>query len=273
DEFQLPRFVVVNRMDRDTASFTRSLDSIQRLLGRMCVPIQLPLGEERGFRGIADLVQMKAYTFQTDGSGKFSEGAIPEAIAGQAQEYREKLVEAVAESDEKLMEKFFESGSLSDEEIITGLKKQVAEGKIYPVLYTSATTNMGIQPLLNAILNLLPDAVASGTVKGKDLHGKEIQRKIADNESFSAFVFKTFSDPFTGRVSLFRVYSGTATTEIQPYNANKGITERFGAIVLLQGKTPVVVPRVLAGDIVAVAKLKETQTGDTLCDKAHPIMY
>jgi elongation factor G len=273
EEFQLPRLVVVNRMDRDTASFARSLDSIQQSLGRMCVPIQIPLGEERGFKGIADLVQMKAYTFQTDGSGKFSEGSIPDAIAGQAQEYREKLVEAVAESDEKLMEKFFESGSLSDEEVVSGLKKQVAEGKIYPVLYTSGTTNVGIQPLLNAILNLLPDAVARGTVKGKDLHGKEVQRKMADNELFSAFVFKTFSDPFTGRISLFRVYSGTATTEIQPYNANKGTTERLGAIVLLQGKTQVAVPRVLAGDIAAVAKLKETQTGDTLCDKAHPMMY
>src|SRR5262249_37308327 len=144
---------------------------------------------------------------------------------------------------------------------------------IYPILYTSGTSNIGIQPLLNAILNLLPDAVARGSVKGKDLQGKEIERKLSDSESFSAFVFKTYSDPFAGRISLFRVYSGTATTEVQPYNANKGVTERFGSIVLLQGKTQVGVQRVHAGDIAAVAKLKETQTGDTLCDKAHPIMY
>lgn len=273
EEFQLPRLVVVNRMDRDTASFERSLQSIQQSLGRMCVPIQIPLGEERGFKGVADLIQMKAFTYQPDGSGKFSEGSIPADIENRAKEYREKLVEAVAESDEKLMDKFFESGSLTDEEVVSGLKKQVAEGKIYPVLYTSATTNIGIQPLLNSILSLLPDAVTRGVVKGKDLQGKEIQRKIADSEPFSAFVFKTFSDPFTGRVSLFRVYSGTATTEVQPYNANKGTTERLGAVVLLQGKTQVVVPRVQAGDIAAVAKLKETQTGDTLCDKAHPISY
>jgi len=171
------------------------------------------------------------------------------------------------------MEKFFDSGSLSDEDIVTGLKKQVMEGKIYPVLYTSANTNVGIQPLLNAILNLLPDAVARGTVTGKDLQGKEVQRKMSDAEPFSAFVFKTFSDPFTGRVSLFRVYSGTVSTELQPYNAMKGTTERFGSIVLLQGKTQVTVPRVHAGDIASVAKLKDTQTGDTLCDKAHPIVY
>src|SRR5215475_8037248 len=125
------------------------------------------------------------------------------------------------------MEKFFDSGSLSDEDMVTGLKKQVMEGKIYPVLYTSAVTNVGIQPLLNAILNLLPDAVARGTVTGKDAQGKEIQRKMADGEPFSAFVFKTFSDPFTGRVSLFRVYSGIATTEVQPYNVNKSVSERF----------------------------------------------
>jgi elongation factor G len=273
DEFQLPRLVVVNRMDRDTASFERSLESIHQSLGRMCVPIQIPLGAEKGFKGIADLIQMKAFVYQTDGSGKFTEGEIPADSSGRANEYREKLIEAVAESDEKLMEKFFETGSLSNEEVIAGLKKQVGEGKIYPVLYTSAIGNIGIQPLLNSILNLLPDATARGTVAGKDPHGKDVQRKIADNELFSAFVFKTFSDPFTGRISLFRVYSGTLTTELQPYNTNKGSTERFGSIVLSQGKTQVAVPKLLAGDIGAVAKLKDTQTGDTLCDKAHLITY
>src|SRR5262249_12605063 len=227
----------------------------------------------RAFKGVVDLIQMKAFTYQTDASGKFTEGAIPADAAGRAQEYREKLVEAVAESDEKLMEKFFDTGSLSDEDMVAGLKKQVSEGKIYPVLYTSAVANIGIHPLLNAILSLLPDAVLRGAVTGKDVQGKETQRKISDTEPFSAFVFKTFSDPFTGRVSLFRVYSGIATTEVQPYNPNKGISERFGSIVILQGKTQVAVPRVHAGDIASVAKLKDTQTGDTLCDKAHSIVY
>ena len=273
DEFQLPRFVVINRMDRDTASFDRSLESVQQTLGRMCVPIQVPIGEEKGFKGVADLISMKAYVYQTDGSGKFTETDIPADVAGRANEYREKLVEAVAESDEKLMEKFFDSGSLTNDEVVAGLKKQVADGKIYPVLYTSAIGNIGIQPLLNAIVNFLPDATAGGSVTGKDTHDKDVQRKLADNEPFSAFVFKTFSDPFTGRISLFRVYSGTLTTELQPYNPNKGVTERFGSIVLLQGKTQVGVPKLHAGDIAAVAKLKETQTGDTLSDKAHPITY
>ncbi len=273
DEFGLPRLVVVNRMDRDTASFERSLESIQQTLGRMCVPIQVPLGEEKAFKGVADLIQMKAYVYQTDGSGKLTETDIPGDSAARANEYREKLVEAVAESDEKLMEKFFDSGSLTNDDLIAGLRKQIMDGKIYPVLYTSATGNMGVQPLLNAIVNFLPDAAARRTVTGKDMQGKEIQRKIADNEPFSAFVFKTFSDPFTGRISLFRVYSGTLTTEVQPFNPNKSVTERLGSIVLLQGKTQVSLPKLHAGDIGAVAKLKETQTGDTLCDKAHLIAY
>src|SRR4051812_42132778 len=142
DEFQLPRLVVVNRMDRDTASFERSLDSIQQTLHRLCVPIQIPIGAERGFKGVVDLIQMKAFVYQTDGSGKFTEAAIPAEVADRAQEYREKLVEAVAESDETLMEKFFDSGSLSDEEMVSGLRKQVSEGKLYPILYTSATGNI-----------------------------------------------------------------------------------------------------------------------------------
>ena len=273
DEFQLPRLVVVNRMDRDTASFERSLESIQQRLGRMCVPIQIPLGEEKGFKGVADLIQMKAYVYQPDGSGKFTETDIPADASGRANEYREKLVESVAESDEKLMEKFFETGSLSNEDVIAGLKKQVSAGKIYPILYTSATGNIGIQPLLNSILNLLPDATAQGSVTGKDTHGKDVQRKIADSEPFSAFVPKSSPDPYTDPIPLFPDYSGTLTNEFQPYNTNKGVTERFGSIVLLQGKTQVAVPKLHAGDIAAVAKLKETQSGDTLCDKAHLITY
>lgn len=273
EEFQLPRLVVVNRMDRDTASFERSFESIQQGLGRMCVPIQIPLGEEKAFKGVADLIQNKAYVYGTDGSGKFTESDIPAGFADRAKEYREKLIEAVAESDEKLMERFFDSGTLSDEDVIAGLKKQVTEGKIYPVLYASATGNIAIQPLLNTILSLLPDPVTREIVTGKDSHGNDIQRKMSDSEPFSAFVFKTFSDPFTGRISLFRVYSGTLTAEFQPYNVNKSVTERFGSIVLLQGKTQITVPKLHAGDIAAVAKLKETQTGDTLADKAHQITY
>jgi elongation factor G len=273
EEFGLARLIVVNRMDRDTASFERSLESIQQLLGRTCVPIQVPVGEERKFKGVVDLVAMKAFTSTGDGSAKFTEGPIPADVEGRAKEYREKLVEAVAESDEKLMEKFFDSGTLSDEELLSGLTKQVAEGKIYPIVYTSGTGNIGIPQLLNTIVTYLPDATARGTVTGKDAKGNDIERKIADSEPFSAFVFKTYSDPFTGRVSLYRVYSGVMTADVHPYNVNKSVAERFAQIATMQGKTLVQVPKLHAGDIGAVAKLKETATGETLTDKVHEITY
>ena len=273
DEFALPRMIVVNRMDRETASFERSIESIQQRLGRTCIPIQIPIGAEKKFRGIVDLIQMKAYVFAPDGTGKTMESGVPDDIAVVVSEYREKLVEAVAESDEKLMEKFFDSGTLSNDELVAGLKAQVSAGKLCPVLYTAATANMGIPQLLNAIVSYLPDAVSRGTVTGKDSHGDDIERKISDNEPFSAFVFKTFSDPFTGRISLFRIYSGMLTTETQPYSVTKGVGERFGQIATMQGKTLVPVTRLHAGDIGAAPKLKETVTGDTLSDKTHQITY
>ena len=273
DEFGLPRMILINRMDRETASFERSIESIQQRLGRTCVPIQVPIGAEKKFKGVVDLIQKKAFVFAADGTGKFMESAIPDDIAVVAEEYREKLIEAVAESDEKLMEKFFDSGTLPDEDIVAGLRKQVSEGKIYPVLFSSATANIGIAQLLNAIVNYLPDAVSRGTVTGKDSRGADVERKIADSEPFSAFVFKTFSDPFTGRISLFRIYSGVLTAETQPFSVTKGVTERFGQIATLQGKTLVTTTKLHAGDIGAAPKLKETVTGDTLSDKTHQITY
>jgi elongation factor G len=273
EEFGLARMVVVNRMDRETANFERSLESIQQLLGRMCAPIQIPIGAEKTFKGVVDLVSMKAYIAAGDGSAKFTEAAIPADVEGRAKEYRDKLVESVAESDEKLMEKFFDTGTLTDDELISGLKKQVADGKLYPVVYTSATANIGVPQLLNTIVNYMPDAVSRGTVTGKNAQGAEITRKIADSEAYSAFVFKTFSDPFTGRVSLFRVYSGVLTADTHSYNVNKSVAERFAQIATMQGKSLVQVPKLHAGDIGAVAKLKDTVTGDTLTEKGHEITY
>jgi elongation factor G len=273
EEFGLPRMVVVNRMDRDTASFERSLESIQQLLGRMCVPIQIPIGQEKGFKGVVDLVSMKAYVSSGSGTGKFTESAVPPELEGRAKEYRDKLVESVAETDETLMEKFFDSGTLSDEELVSGLKRQITEGKLYPVVYASATENIGIAQLLNTIVSYVPDAVSRGAVTGKNLQGAEIERKIADSEPFSAFVFKTFSDPFTGRISLFRVYSGVLTSNTHPYNVNKSTAERFAQVATMQGKTLVQAPELHAGDIGAVAKLKDTVTGHTLTEKGSEITY
>jgi elongation factor G len=225
------------------------------------------------FKGVVDLVLMKAFVFAADGSGKSMESAIPDDIAVLAQEYRDKLVEAVAESDEKLMEKFFDTGTLSSDELVAGLRKQIGEKAIFPILFAASTANIGIAPILNAIVSYLPDAVSRGTVTGKDSQGKEVTRKIADSEPFSAFVFKTFSDPFSGRISLFRIYSGTLSADTQPYNAARSVAERFGQIASMQGKTLVTVPKLHAGDIGSAPKLKETMTGDTLSDKMHQISY
>ena len=273
EEFDVPRFVLVNRVDRERASFELSLSSIQSGLGRTCVPVQIPLGTESGFHGVADLVRMKAHLYEADGSGKFSEADIPDEYAGLANEHREKLIEIVAESDDALMEKFFEEGSLSDEDLIAGLKAQVRNRSIYPVLYSTGTGNIGVSSLLDALVDLAPDPMYRETTKGKDSGGNETERPISDSEPFSAYVFKTISDPFTGRISLFRVCSGTLTSEVQPYNVNRESTERIGHVILLRGKETVQVPKVHAGDIAAVAKFKDTHTGDTLADKSKPITY
>ena len=273
EEFDVPRFVLVNRVDRERASFEESLSSIQSGLGRTCVPVQTPLGTESGFHGVADLIRMKAHLYEADGSGKFSEADIPDEYAGLANEHREKLIEIVAESDDALMEKFFEEGSLSDEELIAGLKAQVRNRSIYPVLYSAGTGNIGVSSLLDALVDLAPDPMYRETTKGKDSGGSETERPIADSEPFSAYVFKTISDPFTGRISLFKVYSGTLTSEVQPYNVNRESTERIGHVILLRGKETVQVLKVHAGDIAAVAKFKDTHTGDTLADKSKPITY
>ena len=273
DEFEVPRFVLITRVDRERATFEQFLNSVQSGFGRACVPIQIPLGTEGNFRGVVDLVRMKAHVYATDGSGNFSEADIPEEYAELANEHREKLIELVAESDDALMEKFFEEGSLSDDEVIAGLNAQVRNRAIYPVLYSSGTGNIGVSSLLNAIVDIAPDPTYQVKVQGKDPGGGETERSISDDAPFSAYVFKTISDPFTGRISIFKVYSGTLTPEVQPHNVNRESTERIGHIILLQGKESVQVPKVHAGDIAAVAKFKDTHTGDTLADAAKPIIY
>lgn len=272
EEFGVPCFVLINRVDRERASFEESLESVQEGLGRTAVPIQIPMGIAADFRGVVDLIRMKAHSY--DGiSGQPSLGEVPADFKGQAEEYREKLIELVAESNDDLMEKFFEEGTLSDDELIAGLKEQVAQRAIFPVLYMAGTKSVGVASLLDALIDFAPDPTFRGRMPGKDPSGAEIQRSVADDEPFSAYVFKTISDPFTGRISLFKVYSGTLTDQTQPYNVKRESTERIGHIVLMQGKEAVQVKQVHAGDIAAVAKFKDVHTGDTLTDKASPILY
>jgi elongation factor G len=274
EEYGLTRLVVVNRMDRENASFERAFENIQAAFGRAAVPLAVPVGEGKAFRGVVDLVSGKAQVYGDDGSGKFQLTEVPaelqEAVAG----WREKLVEMVAESNEELMEEFFEKGTLSQEQLASGLRRAVATGKVFPVMPASSILNVGVHAILDAIVDLLPSPADRGEAKGTDpVTKEEATRKPAADAPLSAFVFKTLVDPHAGRITLFRVYSGTLKSDSVVHNVTRDAAERAGSLLLLQGKAQTQVPEIQAGDIGAVAKLKDTQTGDTLADKASPIVY
>ena len=263
DELAMPRLVVLNRVDRERASLERSLESLRTVFGRTIIPIQLPIGEEKHFKGVVDLVAMKAYTFA---DGKPAETAVPADAQGAAQTAREALIEMVAEADDALMEKFFDAGTLTQDELVGGLKRGVAAGRIFPLLLTSATANVGIQPLLDAIVAYAPSP-AERPLRAKSAEGDDIEIATRDSGPACAFVWKTVADPFAGRITLFRVISGSLKADTTVHNATKDTQERLGHLTAVQGKTHTNVPEVKAGDIGAVAKLKETQTSDVIGDK------
>src|SRR4051794_39016349 len=273
DEFHLPRLVIINKMDRERASASRALDALQKKFGKNVVPIQVPMGEEKDFTGVIDLVAMKAIKYATDGSGKFETIDIPAEHKAEADNWREKLIEKVAEGDDTLMERFCEQGGLSQEELLDGLKREVAHHQIFPVVFGSASHNIGGHGILDAFVNLLPSPEELKTFDGTDRKGEKITFDRRPEAFPAALVFKTFSDPFSGRVSLFRVYSGTFKSDTAYWNTTKDHEERVGKLQVLQGKQQVAVPELKAGDIGAVAKLKDTATGDTLSAKDHPIVF
>ncbi|HEV7243207.1 MAG TPA: elongation factor G [Thermoanaerobaculia bacterium] len=273
EEFALPRVVIVNKLDRERSSFSRTLDALQKKFGKNVVPIQLPIGDEKDFKGIIDLVSMKAYIYNTDGSGKYDTTDIPADLKSDADEWREKLIEKVAEGDDSLMEKFFEQGGLSQEDLHDGLKREVAHHQIYPVLLSSASHNIGGHALLDAIVSLLPSPEEVKTIDGKNAKGEKVTFDRRPEAFPGALVFKTFSDPFSGRVSLFRVYTGTLQSDHAYWNTSRDHEERIGKLQVLQGKQQFPVPELRAGDIGAVAKLKDTYTGDTIAAKDHQIVF
>lgn len=268
----LPRLVVLSKLERDRASLERTLDALHTTFGRGVVPIQMPIGEEKDFTGVVDLVGMKAYTYAPDGSGTVTEGDVPAGLAEKAKEARDALVEMVAEADDSLMEKFFEAGTLTHEELVRGLKTAVNTGKVFPLVCTSGMANIGIQPLLDAVMAYLPSA-AERTVKALDKSGAELEFTVGDGGPAAAFVWKTIADPFAGRINLFRVLKGSVKADSTIVNLTKDSTERLGHIAVMQGKTTADVPEIKAGDLGAVAKLKDTQTNDTLGDKDSPIRF
>jgi elongation factor G len=273
-EYGLPRLIVVNRMDRERAGFERTLESLTRAFGRSVAPLVLPLGEEKDFVGVADLLKGKADVYTDDQSGKFQQVDVPERVKEMAQAARDKLVEAVAETDEKLMETFFDKGTLEEADLVRGLHEAVRAGKLFPVLPASSLRNIGMHPLLDACVDLLPSAFERGEALGADPGSKATTaRTPSASAPTSALVFKTIADPHAGRISVFRVYSGSVKADGTLQNVGRDTAERFGSVFLLQGKQQITVAEIQAGDLGGVAKLKETQTGDTLADKAAPIVY
>ncbi|HEU4935816.1 MAG TPA: elongation factor G [Vicinamibacterales bacterium] len=268
NDLEVPRIVVLNRLDRERASVDRALESLHTLFGRAVVPVQLPIGEEKTFRGVIDLIGMKAWTFATDGSGKPTEGAIPADLEGAAQAAREALIEMVAEADDALMEKFFEAGTLTQDELLAGLKRGIAASRVFPVLCASAIANVGAQPLLDALVSYVPSPAESPLKAKKAKSDDEIRVEAKSDGPTAAFIWKTVADPFAGRISMFRVVSGTLKSDSTVHNVTKDLSERLGHLVLLQGKTQTAVPEIKAGDIGAVAKLKESLTNELLADKS-----
>ncbi|MCX6558077.1 MAG: GTP-binding protein, partial [Candidatus Aminicenantes bacterium] len=266
-ESQRAAIFVVNKMAREMADFDKALDSLAAAFGNNVVAVQIPIGKGADFSGLVDIIAMKAYQFGTDDKGESKEIPIPEALKEEASLRREALLEKIAENDEKLMDKYFASGSLTVEEIQQGLKSALLLRNIFPVLVCDALANRGVQQLLDFIVafspapsDFAPTAAKNGTALKADASGP-----------FAALVFKTISDPFTGKVSLIRVFSGTFKPDTFYFNSSKDVEERIAGLFLQQGKAQESAGEVKAGDIVAVAKLKETQTGDSLSSKADKI--
>ena len=272
---KMPRVVICTRMDRERADFTRVMESLTSTFGRTVVPVQLPIGSEKSFTGVIDLVKMKAYTYEMGGNGRAKVGDIPADMAEQAKAAHEALVELVAEGDDSLMEEFFNTGTIAEEHIIAGLHNAIREDKIFPVLFASGLGNMGTDEVLDFVADYLPTAVERGTVTGvaTEGDGEPPARKLNDDEPLSLFAFKTVSDVFSGRITFFKVFSGILKNDATVQNFTRNTSEKFAHLSIMQGKQAVAVQDLHAGDIGAVAKLKETLTGDSLGDKAAPIEF
>ncbi len=276
EEYKTPRLIVVNRMDRDRANAERVLESLINAFGRNVIPIELPIGSEKNLTGVVDLVRMKAYAYELGGNGKGKETEIPASMRAQVQESHEQLVELVAEGDDKLMEEFFEKGTIPEEDLIPALHNAIREDRLFPVIFSSGLGNIGADRVMDFIIDYTPAPSEHEWVQGEAAssgNGDAPKRHETDAEPVSLYVFKTVSDAFAGRISYFKVFSGVLKNESTMQNFSRGSAEKLSHISIMEGKTAVPVTELHAGDIGAVAKLKDTLTGDTLGDKSAPIQY
>ena len=272
DKYQVPRMVYVNKMDITGANFMLCVDQLKNRLKANAVPIQLPIGAEDQFKGIVDLINMKAFIHKDDLGKEIEETEIPEDMKELAQEYHDKMIESVAEQDEELMMKYLDGEELTMEEIKKGLRAGTIANTIVPVTCGSSYKNKGVQELLNAIVDYMPSPLDIPHIKGVDEDGNEVERKTSDKEPFAALAFKIATDPFVGKLCFFRVYSGVLESGSTVLNSNKGKKERIGRILQMHSNHREDIDKVYAGDIAAAVGLKEVTTGDTLCDTSNPVI-
>ncbi len=275
EEINLPRVIVVSRMDRERANYETALESLRESFGRQVVPVQLPIGSEKSLKGVVDLVTMKAYTYEMGGNGKGKEGPVPADLEAAAKDAHEKLVEIIAEGKDELLEEFLDKGTIVEERLIPALHEAIRDDKIFPVLFASGLGNIGSDHLLDFIVDYCPTAAEHAAVPVAPVsgNGAPAERKVSDAEPVSAYVFKTANDPFAGRITYFKVFSGVVKNDATLQNFIRSTTEKLSHLSIPQGKNLVAVAELHAGDIGAVAKLKETVTGDTLGDKTNPVKF
>jgi elongation factor G len=275
NEFIVPRFMVITKLDKEHADFGAALESAQKAFSRAIIPFTLPIGKEKDFRGVVDVVHMKAYELGADGQAKEIE--IPSEGRDVVEKTRERLIELVAESDDELMEKYFDQGTLEESDILPNISKAIARSKLCPVYAVSGATLVGLRALLNGIVEFAPDPAHHEAEYGRPIDGgkdaERLARRYSDSEPFSAYCFRTVADPFAGRINVMKVISGHLQSDANVLNSSHGTMERLGALHAIQGKQLDKISEAHAGDIIACVKLKETRTGDTLCDKQAPIVY
>jgi elongation factor G len=269
-EMGLPVLIYLAKMDRERADFARALEQLRGRFGREVMPLHIPIGSEHDFTGIVDLVGQKAYRYGRDGNGKADAEAVPADLAAQVEELRSQLVELVAETDDTLLERFFEDGTLADDALLRGLKSAIARRRIFPVLVGSGLHNLGSSALLDALVDFAPAPGAAGPLQATDHLDRPIELSADPAAGTAALVFKTLNDPFAGKITILRVWSGTLKSDSTVTNASRDEQERLGTLMALQGKTGTPVQQLVAGDIGGIAKLKVTQSGDTLTDRDHP---
>ncbi|MEI7590359.1 MAG: elongation factor G, partial [Deltaproteobacteria bacterium] len=273
DEYKLPKLIYISRIDRERSNFYHALESISAKLKFKVTPIFIPIGSEADFNGVVDLVNQKALAF-SDAKGNFTVADIPVDIADDARKYREAMVEDIAESDESLMEKYLEAGVLSVEDIKTGLRKAVIARNLVPVVCGAPFKGFGVTQLFDAIIDYLPSPTDRVAVVGKKISDGSLEERKPDASSpFSGLVCKTIADPYAGKLTIFRVFSGAVNSDSAFFNSTRKCNERFGSVFFLEGKSQKTTDSLVAGDIAAVAKLKETITGDTICLEKSPIVY